>query len=50
MKDTTLSKLGGTCSILAGVTLVVVGVGLLLSPPDQQIDPSPAVAFVQTNS
>jgi hypothetical protein len=39
MKDTTLSKLGGTCSILAGVTLVVVGVVSLLSPPNQQIDP-----------
>jgi hypothetical protein len=39
MKDTTLSKLGGTCSILAGVTLVVVGVVELLLPPDQQVDP-----------
>jgi hypothetical protein len=39
MKDTTPSKLGGTCSILAGVNFVVVGVILLLLPSDQQIDP-----------
>ncbi len=37
MKDTTLSKLGGTCSILTGVTFVVVVVLVLLSPPEQQV-------------
>jgi hypothetical protein len=36
MKDTTLSKLGGTCSILAGVSFVVVVVVYLLLPPEQQ--------------
>jgi hypothetical protein len=39
MKDTTLSKLGGACSIVSGVTLIVIALLLLLSPPDQQIDP-----------
>jgi hypothetical protein len=36
MKDTTLSKLGGTCSILTGVAFVVVVVVYLLLPPEQQ--------------
>jgi Domain of unknown function (DUF4386) len=36
MKDTTLSKLGGTCSILTGVTIIVTAVLYLLLPPEQQ--------------
>jgi Domain of unknown function (DUF4386) len=39
MKDTTLSKLGGTCSILAGVTFIAAAVLFALAPPEQQIDP-----------
>jgi Domain of unknown function (DUF4386) len=39
MKDTTLSKLGGTCSILAGVTFIAFAGLLLLAPPEQVIDP-----------
>src|SRR5262249_31075232 len=39
MKDTMLSKLGGACSILAGVTFIAVAVLLLVAPPEQQIDP-----------
>jgi Domain of unknown function (DUF4386) len=39
MKDTTLSKLGGACSILAGVTFIVFAVLFPLLPPEQQIDP-----------
>jgi hypothetical protein len=36
MKDTTLSKLGGACSILTGVTVIAVAVMYLLLPPEQQ--------------
>jgi hypothetical protein len=36
MKDTTLSKLGGTCSILTGVTIIVTAVLYLLLPREQQ--------------
>jgi len=36
MKDTTLSKLGGTCSILTGVSIVVGAVVYVLLPPEQQ--------------
>lgn len=36
MKDNALSKLGGTCSILAGVTIIVAAVVYLLLPPEQQ--------------
>jgi hypothetical protein len=36
MKDNTLSKLGGTCSILLGVSYIVVAVLYLLLPPEQQ--------------
>jgi hypothetical protein len=36
MKDTTLSKLGGTCSILTGVALLGVAVVYLFLPPEQQ--------------
>ena len=36
MKDNTLSKLGGTCSILTGITIIVVAVAYLLLPPEQQ--------------
>jgi len=36
MKDNTLSKLGGTCSILAGVTILVAAVVYLLLPPELQ--------------
>jgi hypothetical protein len=40
MKDTTLSKLGGACSILAAVTLIAVAVLLPLLPAEQQQDPN----------
>jgi hypothetical protein len=36
MKNTTLSKLGGTCSIFTGVTFVVAAGLYLLEPPEQQ--------------
>src|SRR5262249_41022621 len=36
MKDNSLSKLGGTCSILTGVALVVPAVLYLLLPTEQQ--------------
>src|SRR5712692_11747818 len=36
MKDNTLSKLGGICSILLGVTYIVIAVIYLLVPPEQQ--------------
>jgi len=36
MKDTTLSRLGGTCSILLGISLIVVGITYLPWPPEQQ--------------
>jgi hypothetical protein len=36
MNDSALSKLGGTCSILAGVAIVVAAVVYLLLPPEQQ--------------
>jgi hypothetical protein len=35
MKDTTLSKLGGTCSILVGATFLAFVVLALLLPPEQ---------------
>ena len=35
-RDTTLSKLGGTCSVLTGVALVAAAVVYLLLPPEQQ--------------
>jgi Domain of unknown function (DUF4386) len=36
MKDNALSKLGGTCSILSGLTIVVGAVVYVLLPPEQQ--------------
>jgi hypothetical protein len=36
MKDTTLSKLGGTCSILTGASIIVTAVMYLLLPSEQQ--------------
>ena len=36
MKDNTLSKFGGICSILAGVAILVAAVIYLLLPPEQQ--------------
>jgi hypothetical protein len=36
MKDATLSKLGGTCSVLTGVALLAVAAVYLLLPPEQQ--------------
>src|SRR6266498_692967 len=36
MKDNSLSKLGGTCSILVGVSYIVTAVIFLLLPPEQQ--------------
>lgn len=39
MKDNTLGKLGGLCSILLGVSYVLVGVFYLLLPADQKSAP-----------
>lgn len=36
MKDNSLNKLGGTCSILAGILIVVTAILYLLLPPEQQ--------------
>jgi len=36
MKDNTLSKLGGTCSILLAVSYIVIGITYLPLPPEQQ--------------
>jgi hypothetical protein len=36
MKDNTLSKLGGTCSILLGISYVVVGITYVLMPAAQR--------------
>ena len=36
MKDNTLSKLGGNCSILLGILYLVIGVTYLLLPADQK--------------
>jgi hypothetical protein len=36
MIDTTLSKLGGACSLLLGISYLVAAVVYLLLPPDQQ--------------
>lgn len=36
MKDNSLNKLGGTCSILTGISLIEVAVVYLLLPPEQQ--------------
>lgn len=36
MKDNSRNKLGGTCSILLGITYIVVAVIYLLMPPEQQ--------------
>jgi hypothetical protein len=36
MKDTTLSRLGRTCSIPLGISLIVVGITYLPWPPEQQ--------------
>ena len=36
MKDNSLNKLGGTCSILAGVAILVAAVVYLLLPPELQ--------------
>src|SRR5512138_1182437 len=36
IKDNTLSKLGGICSILLGVSYIVIAVVYLLVPPEQQ--------------
>ena len=36
IKDNTLNKLGGTCSILLGVSYLVIAVIYLLVPPEQQ--------------
>jgi hypothetical protein len=40
MKDDALSKLGGTCSILAGLILVAGAPVLALAPREQQVDPA----------
>jgi hypothetical protein len=34
MKDSTLSRLGGTCSILVGVSYLVVGIAFVLQPAE----------------
>jgi Domain of unknown function (DUF4386) len=36
MKDNTLSKLGGTCAILVGLAIIVIGITYLPLPPEQQ--------------
>ena len=36
MKDNTLSKLGGNCSILLGILYLVIGITYLLLPADQK--------------
>jgi len=36
MKDSSLGKLGGNCSILLGVLYVFIGITYLLLPPDQK--------------
>ena len=36
MKDNTMSKLGGTCSILLGVSYMVIGITYFLLPPELQ--------------
>ncbi len=36
MKDHTLAKLGGTCSILAGIAYIVIGVNFMFLPLDQR--------------
>jgi hypothetical protein len=42
MKDNTLGKLGGTCSILAGISYIVVGIAYLLLPAEQRPGADPA--------
>jgi len=36
MKDNTLSKLGGNCSLLLGILYLLIGVTYLLLPADQK--------------
>jgi uncharacterized protein DUF4386 len=36
VKDNSLSKLGGTCSILVGISIIVVGITYPPLPPEQQ--------------
>jgi hypothetical protein len=36
MKDHTLAKLGGTCSILAGISYIVIGINYMFLPIDQR--------------
>ncbi len=45
MKDNTLNKLGGFCSILLGVSYVLIGVLFLLLPPDQKPGSDPAAFY-----
>jgi hypothetical protein len=44
MKDTTLGKIGGFCSILLGISYILIGVIFLLLPADQRVG-SDSVAF-----
>lgn len=41
MKDNTLAKLGGTCSIFVGVSYVLIGITQVQLPPDQLCGCSP---------
>ena len=43
MKTNSLSKLGGTCSILLGVSYIVVGVTYVLLPAEQKAGGNPAL-------
>ncbi|MDE3091177.1 MAG: DUF4386 family protein [Chloroflexota bacterium] len=45
MKDNTLGKLGGTCSILVGISYIVVGITYVLLPLEQRAGTGPASKF-----
>ena len=42
MKNNTLSKLGGTCAILLGISYIVVGITYVLLPAEQRAGGDPA--------
>ncbi len=53
MKDNTLSRLGGICSILVGISYVVAGIAYLLVPAEQKAGADPAAfltSFAQNPS
>jgi hypothetical protein len=47
MKDNTLSKLGGTCSILLGVTYIVVAVNAIDAFRRMALDPARSAAYMK---